>query len=162
MTGEGQGLCDDRWGFKSHVFSVAAGLRDALIADAGGPAGVGGAAAAVAGASRKLGKNLIRSGASRKPGEHAHHIVAHGEPDAAQIRGILEKFGIDINSAENGVFLPGYKKSPNPFGAAVHLSTNTGPYYKSVNAMLNKATNRSEAAATLDYLRGRLLSGPWP
>ncbi len=59
--------------------------------------------------SKKLSKNL---GIKPKSGIDAHHIVAGKKPKAAPARKILNKYQIDINSAENGVGLVGGKGAP--------------------------------------------------
>jgi hypothetical protein len=41
----------------------------------------------------------------------------------------LTQYGIDVNIAENGVFLPRNLGSANPLGAAVHSTLHTGGYY---------------------------------
>lgn len=52
----------------------------------------------------------------------AHHIVAEHAVEAMDTRAILRKFGIDIDDAINGVFLPSAKGTS---GAAYHRIKNT-------------------------------------
>ncbi len=59
--------------------------------------------------SRTLGNNLEKAGFARPDHVCAHHIVARGEPDALPSRDLLYGWGIGINDADNGVFLPRYK-----------------------------------------------------
>jgi RHS repeat-associated protein len=99
--------------------------------------------------SRKLGRALEAAGHVRPPNSHAHHIVAGGAPAAERARGVLERFGIGINDAANGVFLP----------AAYHRSMHDGAYYTMVNRLLGAATSRAEAEAALGAIRDALLSG---
>ena len=61
--------------------------------------------------SKNLGRNLENAnleGRSVRPShKHAsHHIVAGYSRKAAETRKILKKFGVGINEAVNGVFLP--------------------------------------------------------
>jgi hypothetical protein len=112
--------------------------------------------------SRRLGRNLEEAGWQRPPSTAAHHIVAGDAHGARPAHDVLTQFRIDINAAENGVFLPRDKDAPNPSGAAVHASLHTGPYYRAVNSALGQATNREEAIAILDRIRKRLLSGGYP
>lgn len=56
-------------------------------------------------ASQVLARNLIQHGISQPAKTAAHHIVPFGAKRAAVAKAVLSKFGIDINSAENGVFL---------------------------------------------------------
>ncbi|WP_084022558.1 AHH domain-containing protein [Amycolatopsis thermoflava] len=89
-----------------------------------------------------LGDNLNAAGYSRASGEEAHHIVPYKDRRSDKSRQILSSFDIDLNSAENGVFLPGNKATPNPNGKAVH--------------------RREDAVAILDYIRQQLQAGRWP
>jgi hypothetical protein len=74
----------------------------------------------------------------------------------------LAAFGIDINSPVNGVFLPRFKTSPNPSGAAVHASTHSHKYIDAVNEMMSWARNADEATDVLNYIRRQLQAGAWP
>jgi len=65
---------------------------------------------------RVLGRNLEAAGFVRPSGAAAHHIVAGLLPHAEDARQMLVEFDIDINTAENGVFLPANLKSSNPSG----------------------------------------------
>lgn len=84
----------------------------------------------------------------------AHHIVAGSAPEAQEAREILEKYGIDINSAENGVFLPTVKGVSS---AAYHPSLHTTLYYRIVNRLLRNASSREDVIDILDSIREELL-----
>jgi len=117
--------------------------------------GIGNLAMAVfsrSGASRALGRALEKAGYVRGKGEIAHHLVAWDAPRAAPSREILERFGIDINEAANGVFL----------SRAIHNHLHTNAYYDAVYDELLKAASRDEALAILDGIRRRLLGGTFP
>jgi len=64
-----------------------------------------------AGQNRKLAKNMEATDGERPDGCAAHHIVPHSEERgfakllAAAARKILEECKIDLNSAQNGVYL---------------------------------------------------------
>lgn len=75
---------------------------------------------------------------------------------------VLQRFGIGINDAGNGVFLPGRMTSPNATGAAVHSQIHTSAYYEEVNSLLGQATTRAEALDALTYIRSQLQSGGFP
>lgn len=61
--------------------------------------------------STTLRKQLVESGISVPDYPNAaHHIVAGNSPKASEARAIMQKFGIDINDASNGVFLPTKKE----------------------------------------------------
>lgn len=109
-----------------------------------------------------LGENMEAAGTVR-PGETAaHHMVASTSPKAAAARQQLSKFGIDINDADNGVFLPRGSASVNPSGASVHSRIHTNDYYSYVNDMIGGARNAGEARDVLGYLRSQLQGGYWP
>lgn len=86
-------------------------------------------------------------------------MVAGGAKAAAPARAVLQRFGIGINDAINGVFLPANRKSPNLLGASVHSPLHTNNYYQTINTMLGRATTRGEAEAALGIIRDKLLSG---
>ncbi|WP_159025290.1 RHS repeat-associated core domain-containing protein [Streptomyces pluripotens] len=109
-----------------------------------------------------LGENMEAAGTVRPPETAAHHIVASTSPKAAAARQQLAKFGIDINDADNGVFLPRGSASVNPSGASVHSRIHTNDYYTYVNDMIGGARNAGEARDVLGYLRSQLQGGYWP
>jgi hypothetical protein len=117
------------------------------------------AARGIAPSSRALGQALEAAGHVRPASSAAHHIVAGNAPAAAQARAVLQRFGIGINDAANGVFLPATRAAPNAAGAAVHSTVHTNAYYQTVNQMLGAATTRAEAEAALGAIRSALLSG---
>jgi hypothetical protein len=98
-------------------------------------------------ASQILAENLEKAGLKRPSNHAAHHIVAAADPKAEPARRILERFGIDINSAENGLWL---KK-------AVHNRVHTNKYYDEVNRRLAQAKTKEEAIEILRDI-GDLLS----
>jgi len=112
--------------------------------------------------SEALAKNLEGAGVTRPANTDAHHIVAGGAKKAGPAQAVLKRFGININDANNGVFLPSNKKSPNPTGAAVHRTLHTNDYYDEVNALLTQATTRQQVLDMLSYIRSQLLSGGFP
>ena len=115
-----------------------------------------------AASSRTLGDNLVASGVTRPGNSAAHHIVAGNAAGAAEARATLARFGVDINSVDNGVFLPLNTNVANPAGAAVHSTLQTNAYYAGVNDLLGQATTRTEAVQALDAIRSQLLSGGFP
>ncbi|TKD12807.1 AHH domain-containing protein [Polyangium fumosum] len=118
-----------------------------LLARRGGPS------------SDALGRALEKAGHARPPGAAVHHIVAGNAPAAQRARDILAKFGIGMDDAANGVFLPATRAAPNPTGAAVHSTLHTNTYYQTVNQMLDTAKTQAEAEAILQDIRNILLSG---
>ncbi len=110
--------------------------------------------------SKLLRKNMVQAGYT-EPGypNAAHHIVAETSPKAATAQAILAGFGIDINSAENGVFLP---TQEGVSSADYHPSLHTDLYFQRVTADLSQASNRTQAIEILDSIRTRLMYGAYP
>ena len=110
--------------------------------------------------SAKLGKNIIASGRAKPAYDcAAHHIVAGSSPKAADARAILQKYSIDINCAENGVFLPTDKSI---LSGIYHPSMHTTVYYDEVNNLMNGVQSREEALEMLNYIRECLEQGTFP
>ena len=107
--------------------------------------------------ARILGRNLEAAGFARPAGFEAHHIVAGSHRLAGRGREVLTQFGVDINAAANGVFLPG-PRAANRGGASLHRSLPNG-YYEAVNKMLDSAQSRDEVLRGREYVRSVLLSG---
>jgi RHS repeat-associated protein len=107
-----------------------------------------------------LGRNLTESGFVRGAGEAAHHIVAKAAAGAEPAREVLAEYGVKINSAVNGVFLPAAKDYVGT--AANHLTLHTNEYYERVNQMLSNAQSRQDVVAALAMIRDRLLNGKFP
>ena len=114
-----------------------------------------------AASSTKLAKNMIDSGIARPVQTAAHHIVAGTSKFATEARAILTKFGIGINDAVNGVFLPKNLQSANPTGATVHSTLHTAEYYSMVTDMLSTCTSKQEIMDTLKSIGKMLSNGEW-
>jgi len=112
--------------------------------------------------SRALGKILEASGIQRPEGYEAHHIVAGLKKLADPARRILKHFGININAAANGVFLPATEDTVNIGGEAVHRPLHTKEYIEAVNEALKKATTRQDAINILQSIGRALQSGGYP
>jgi hypothetical protein len=103
--------------------------------------------------SRRLGRNIERElGTPRPTGFPAHHIVAKDAEAAKPAQAILERFGIDIDDAVNGVFLP----------KAQHQPLHENAYYDAVNKALATARTRSEAEQILRDIARKLQEGTFP
>ncbi|MEU3334064.1 DUF6531 domain-containing protein [Streptomyces sp. NPDC006668] len=103
-----------------------------------------------------LAKNLAREGRAKSAGEAAAHLVPSGmkRNGAAQARALLEKYGVDINDAANGVPLG----HPRP-----HNFTHRKMFLTRLNGHLNLTVDRMTAAgygarAIRSALRGELRS----
>jgi hypothetical protein len=90
--------------------------------------------------SKVLGENLEAVGKVRPDNAAAHHIVAGGSNNqfAKETRDILQKEGIDINEASNGVFLPKNAKYIIDESSS-HANIHTDVYYQTVYARLRDA-----------------------
>ena len=86
----------------------------------------------------------------------AHHIVAGTAKKAKPAQDILRKFGIGINDASNGLFLPTVK---NVSKATYHPSLHTNAYYRKVNNLLGRANTRQEAIDILKRISRQLTNG---
>ena len=137
---------------------VTRGSAGAVGAAAAGTSTATTSASTVA-SRRALARALEKAGHTRPPESAAHHIVAGNAREAGKARRILEKVGIGINEAANGVFLPATRASANPTGAAVHSTLHTKSYYAYVNELLSTATTRAQAEAALAQIREALLGG---
>ncbi len=120
------------------------------------------AKAVVRGSSKALARAMKLARKIRLPGEFAHHIVAHGDDRAAGALKILDTFGVGVDDAVNGVFLPGFKKSPNPHGKAVHGNLHTNRYYKRVETLLEGAKSKADVERVLREIANKLENGLVP
>ncbi|MFJ8041360.1 polymorphic toxin-type HINT domain-containing protein [Kitasatospora sp. NPDC096147] len=134
-----------------HTYYVLAGTTPVLVHNAD------------AGCATKLRNALNAAGDLEPATPHSpHHIVAGNSPKAAPARAQLDRFGIGVNDAENGVWLPRGSSSPNPNGLSVHSRIHTNEYYGYVNDLMSGARNRSEALDVIEHVRQQLLGGYWP
>jgi hypothetical protein len=90
-----------------------------------------------------LRKNLLRQGEIAQRGDQAHHIVPFADPRAKASWHVLRDYGIDINHAENGVFL-----SENN-----HRKTFSPEYINRVNNIIGAASNTGSRSAVLEALK---------
>jgi hypothetical protein len=112
--------------------------------------------------SSKLAANLIKAGIQRPFNSAAHHIVAGGSTNRyAQLsRNILQRAGVRIDDAANGVFLPKNLSLPNP-PASIHSTLHTNSYYENVYNRLVRVP-LSEVNKQLAIIRNQLLQGTFP
>lgn len=105
------------------------------------------------GDSRKLGKDITRVyGISRLKGEDAHHIVAADDMRAELSRRVLDRYGVDVNSAYNGVFLP------RPFHRRIH----TDNYHLNVFLDVRSSKSRPDLIFRLQQIRFQMMIGSYP
>jgi len=107
--------------------------------------------------SRVLRQNLIEAGVEVPDYPHAaHHIVAGNSPKAAEARAILQRYGVDINDAANGTFLPTARGVAE---GAYHPSLHTDSYYRKVTELLSSATCKDDVRDILDDIAEQLQNG---
>lgn len=126
------------------------------------------------GHARLLRRNMVDAGTrppDAKPTGHvsAHHIVASLDEDASDSRVILFGWGIAINDADNGVFLPRYRVSsvPQDPKATKHSDVHTKVYHHQVFIRLDAAADvnaedQKVGRSALRKIKGELLQGTFP
>jgi hypothetical protein len=105
----------------------------------------------------------VKAGIIRPPGVAAHHIVPAALkkfPSAEQARNILIKFGISVENAANGVYLPA--KFEDAVRAAYHGSVHSRRYCDELYFRLRTARSKEEALLVLNQIRKELLAGTFP
>lgn len=118
--------------------------------------------------SRALASNIKKASQGQaKPQEtDAHHIVGRLDYRATQARAYLFNWGIGINDADNGVFLPRYaatKISTMP-NASNHQGLHTEDYYFNVTMQLQAVLGQPVLSArfVLRSIKGELIAGTFP
>jgi hypothetical protein len=96
----------------------------------------------------------------------AHHIVAQDDARGRQSRFYLFNWGIGINDADNGVFLPRFARArKDPLAnAAIHQTIHTDTYHFTVTArLLAVAKDTVEIGRkALRKMRAELTAGTFP
>ena len=107
--------------------------------------------------SKFLEKNMISMGMT-KPNYKcaAHHIVAGGSQKSKEARAILRKYGVGINDAANGVYLPIAKNVSN---ATYHPSMHSDVYYYEVSSRLKQAKSKEDVLSILKEISNELENG---
>ncbi len=146
------------------VVAMAAGAGSTVGSGAppGGGGGAASSACAPAPSSKRLAASMEAAGVKRPPGTDAHHIVAANAELAKDARLVLRRFGVDIDDAANGVFLPSNANIVSPAPGSLHSTVHTNSYYNYVNRALMSARSRADVMAILDRLRQMLLAGTLP
>jgi hypothetical protein len=113
--------------------------------------------------TRKLSRNMVKAGIDRPAGTAAHHIVPAGLKkfrSAGKARSILSRFGISVENAANGVYLP--SNFDDAVKAAYHGTLHSKRYFDEVLKRLQKARSKEEALIILNQIRNDLLAGNFP
>uniref|UniRef100_UPI001EEC7278 AHH domain-containing protein n=1 Tax=Vibrio vulnificus TaxID=672 RepID=UPI001EEC7278 len=110
--------------------------------------------------SCELAKKMEDSGVPRPKNSAAHHIVGETSKGAKPARDILKKHDIDINGAENGVFLPNRSNQDNMPGI-LHDGRHPNAYLDAVNkkiAFADELGGKQGVINALSDIRNTLLS----
>ena len=113
--------------------------------------------------SRTLARNIKKaSGAAKHTQADAHHIVAAADKRARRARGFLFRWGIGINDADNGVYLPKKWTSqvPGLEDATAHEVIHTTAYHLAITAKLalTKPSNQVTGRVTLQDIKFDILN----
>lgn len=108
---------------------------------------------------KALNKNVRNEKRIKYSETSSHHVVAWSDERAVMARSILMQFGIDIDSADNGVVLPtGVKNTPHKKmpDAYAHATIHTKIYYANITTLLNDASQLYNATKEdiIDTLQG--------
>ncbi len=118
--------------------------------------------------SRILHRNMQRAyPAESRPQEvDTHHIAARLDMRAWDSRRFLFNWGIAINDADNGVYLPRYRhtKIASMPNATNHQGVHTDIYYFAVETRLRAGETASESVGrlTLRKIKAELIAGIFP
>ncbi len=113
--------------------------------------------------TRNLARNMEKAGITRPANTTAHHIVPvtlKKLPGAEEARAILVKFGIGLENAANGVYLP--TSFDDAVKAANHGSVHTKKYYEELLKRLDTTKSKEDVLIILDAIRKELLTGKFP
>lgn len=119
---------------------------------------------------QRLNHNMLERHGKKPANTDAHHIVSWNHPDAIAARAILERFGIDIDSAINGVYLPSKSEHvphPDMLNAYSHKKIHTKVYYVNLTEMLTDVSlvpnaNKEDIVDVLDEIGEELVNGKFP
>jgi len=118
--------------------------------------------------ARILSRNLKKAhpGQPRPTEADAHHIVAQEDRRAVRSRGYLISWGIGINDADNGVFLPRYvhTKIASLPDAPSHQVIHTDLYYLTVTTRLQIVAKDTVTAGRgmLRDIKSEIIAGKFP
>ncbi|MFM2482560.1 RHS repeat-associated core domain-containing protein, partial [Celerinatantimonas sp. YJH-8] len=88
--------------------------------------------------SCQLSASMVKNGTPRPQDSAAHHIVPETSKGAQPARDVLKKHGIDVNGADNGVFLPNRNNTGNLSGI-LHNGKHPDKYIDAINRRIGSA-----------------------
>jgi len=116
--------------------------------------------------SQALGENLRNAGdypPKGYEGYEPHHMVPSnaGGPAMEAVRQRLQSFGINLNDAVNGVWLPTSRSAEGAPGA-YHPRLNNDEYNRAIEQAFRNVTTRQDAEATLRDIKTQLQNETFP
>ena len=120
--------------------------------------------------SEKLGQNMrdvgrtppLDSDGNELPGYIPHHMLPSEKwAELDPLRDRFAAWNIDLNSADNGVWLPGYRSPTDALGS-YHESLHNGDYRDAFRDAFRGVTTREEAVSVLADIRSQLQEGSFP
>jgi len=113
--------------------------------------------------SQILGQNLEAAGRPRPAeGYDPHHILPSEKwAELDDLRQQFAEWGIDLNDAANGVWLPG-SGAPSDAAGSYHERIHNSEYRRAVQRAFEGVTSHEDALATLDRIRTQLEAGTFP
>ena len=116
----------------------------------------------------KLAANMKTKYGIEPPGNNRkrwrpHHIVPSNDPRGKEAQDIMKSFGIDLNEAENGIYLPDPNLTPGNGFVTRHSRTYTDAYFKELNADLAsvKSGTKQDILDKLGEIQSKLSSGSY-
>jgi len=110
--------------------------------------------------SCQLSAAMEKNGTPRPKNSAAHHMVPETAKGAQPARDILNKHGIDINGANNGVFLPN-RNNTDSLSGILHNGKHPDDYISAINRRIENADIRGGKQEVINELGGinDILSG---
>ncbi len=113
--------------------------------------------------SQELADNMAQAGMGVKPKDYAaHHLIPATDSAAQDARDILSDYGIGINDAINGVYLPRPKAKKSTNGIE-HNGRHPREYAETINNLIIDADSRGgkeEVIKTLNDIKNKLKNAP--
>ena len=114
--------------------------------------------------AKTLRANMVAAGKSEPSFKNsAHHIVMSNSSDVRMValQEKMESMGIDINTAENGIFLPSNSKVKLPEGNILpnHASIHTNAYKQKVYDRLAAINNSGDFLSELNKMNSEIARG---
>ncbi|MFJ0492295.1 AHH domain-containing protein [Citrobacter werkmanii] len=104
--------------------------------------------------SCELSKAMEKNGTPRPKDSAAHHIVPETAKGAKPARDILKKHKIDVNGADNGVFLPN-RNNTDGMSGILHNGKHPDDYISAINNRIESADIRGGKQEVINEL-GRI------